>query len=137
MGLETATVISDLVSSNPASGDARSTADDHLRMIKTCLLAAGASADLEWSVDSTAAVAAEAGQGYVCTNGSAVTVTLPASPSIGQMVSIIFSNGLATNVVARNGNNIGAIAQDCTINSTALVAWSFRYTDSTRGWVLA
>lgn len=38
MGLETATSISDLNASNPAGGDQKATLDDHIRMIKTCLL---------------------------------------------------------------------------------------------------
>lgn len=37
MGLETATYISDLVSTNPAATDQVSTADDHLRLIKSVL----------------------------------------------------------------------------------------------------
>lgn len=37
MGLETGTYISDLVTTNPLGSDAKSTADDHLRLIKSCL----------------------------------------------------------------------------------------------------
>ena len=37
MGLEAATYISDLVTTNPLGSDAKSTADDHLRLIKSCL----------------------------------------------------------------------------------------------------
>lgn len=37
MGLEAATYISDLVITNPLGSDAKSTADDHLRLIKSCL----------------------------------------------------------------------------------------------------
>lgn len=39
MALETATLISDLVATNPASGDAKSQGDDHLRLIKAVLQA--------------------------------------------------------------------------------------------------
>ena len=39
MGLETATYISELNSSNPVSTDNLSVADDHMRLIKACLLA--------------------------------------------------------------------------------------------------
>jgi len=39
MGLETGTYISDLVSTNPLGSDAKSTADDHLRLIKSCIKA--------------------------------------------------------------------------------------------------
>lgn len=37
MSLETATFISDLIDTNPASGDAKSQGDDHIRMIKATL----------------------------------------------------------------------------------------------------
>ena len=37
MALETASYVANLVSTNPDGGDARSTADDHLRLIKACL----------------------------------------------------------------------------------------------------
>lgn len=38
MGLESATYIADLVNTNPTGSDDRSTADDHLRLIKAVLL---------------------------------------------------------------------------------------------------
>lgn len=37
MPIETATYISDLVTTNPAGSDAKSTADDHLRLIKSAV----------------------------------------------------------------------------------------------------
>lgn len=37
MGLESATIISDLDAANPVSGDSLGQADDHIRLIKTCL----------------------------------------------------------------------------------------------------
>lgn len=39
MSLETGTYISDLVATNPTSGDSKSQGDDHLRLIKAALLA--------------------------------------------------------------------------------------------------
>ena len=42
----------------------------------------------------------------VLTNVAATTVTLPAAPSVGDMVWITSANNLATNVVARNGKTI-------------------------------
>jgi hypothetical protein len=39
MGLETGTYVSDLVATNPTSGDAKSQGDDHLRLIKATLTA--------------------------------------------------------------------------------------------------
>jgi hypothetical protein len=39
MGLETGTYISDFVITNPLGSDLKSTADDHLRLIKACVKA--------------------------------------------------------------------------------------------------
>lgn len=39
MGLESATYISDLVSTNPAAGDAKSQGDDHIRLVKSTVKA--------------------------------------------------------------------------------------------------
>ena len=38
MALETATLVPSLVDTNPTSTDAKSQGDDHIRMIKDCLL---------------------------------------------------------------------------------------------------
>lgn len=70
---------------------------------------------------------------YVLTNVAATTVTLPASPTAGDIVWITVGNGLTTNVVARNGNNIQSLAEDLTLN-TAYAAIQMRYINSTIGW---
>jgi hypothetical protein len=85
-------------------------------------------------VSGTTQTAVAANQ-YVLTNVAATTVTLPSSPSAGDTVYITVANGLATNVVARNGNNIQSLAEDMTLN-TAYAAVQLRYADATRGWVL-
>ena len=69
--------------------------------------------------------------------GSAVTVTLPASPSIGDEVHIIDSgNNLASNnlTIGRNSSNILGSASDLTV-STNSVAFTLVYVNATRGWV--
>ena len=69
--------------------------------------------------------------------GSAVTVTLPASPSVGDEVHIIDSgNNLASNnlTIGRNGSNILGSASDLTV-STNSVAFTLVYVNATRGWV--
>lgn len=71
---------------------------------------------------------------YVLTNASATTVTLPASPSAGNVVWVTVANGLTTNVIARNGNKINSLSEDMTIDS-AFAGIQLRYADSTRGWV--
>ena len=69
---------------------------------------------------------------FVSTAG--VTVTLPASPTAGQHVSITVAN-FADTIVARNGENIMATAEDMTID-TANMGLQFVYSDATNGWRL-
>lgn len=87
------------------------------------------------SVDGSVSIAATAGQHIVCTNIAAVTVTLPAAPAVGHTVWVTPGNGLFSNVIARNGQNIMSLAEDLTIdNANATVA--LRYINSTLGWRL-
>jgi len=68
--------------------------------------------------------------------GTPVTVTLPASPSIGDEVSIIDSgNNFASNnlTIDRNGSNINSAASNLTV-STSGIAFTLVYVNSTRGW---
>jgi hypothetical protein len=78
---------------------------------------------------------AVAGNQYVLTNAAATTVTLPSSPSAGDTVYITVANGLTTNVVSRNGQNIQGLAEDMTLNAPYAAA-QLRYTNATKGWVL-
>ena len=69
--------------------------------------------------------------------GTAVTVTLPASPSVGNEVHFIDSgNNLAANnlTIARNGSNILGSASDLTV-STNSSAFTLVYVNATRGWI--
>jgi len=60
------------------------------------------------------------------TNVAATTVTLPASPASGDTVWITVTNGLTTNVIARNGQSIMGVAEDMTIdNANATVELRF------------
>lgn len=83
-----------------------------------------------WAVLTTTATLASGGQ-YICNSATAFTVTLPASPTIGDTVIICnAAAGLVT--VGRNGENINSAAVDGTLpdtNSTQLV-----YTSSAIGW---
>ena len=83
-----------------------------------------------WAVLTTATTLASGGQ-YICNSATAFTVTLPASPTIGDTVIICnAAAGLVT--VGRNGENINSAAVDGTLpdtNSTQLV-----YTSSAIGW---
>ncbi len=61
-----------------------------------------------------------------------VTITLPASPSIGNEVSVGVGTFINT-VVARNGSNIMSLAEDITINSQ-YVNVGFLFVGGTVGW---
>ena len=85
----------------------------------------------------TAAFTAVSGRGYfVDTSSSAITATLPASPSAGDIVSIAdYTNTFQTNncTVAGNGSNIGGISTDAILSSEGQSV-TFVYVDATEGW---
>jgi len=97
------------------------------------------SAGTSWQTEKTSSFTAVAGEGYfVNTTSGAVTVTLPASPSLGDEVSIIDASGTAdTNniTVGRNSENIQGSAADLTI-STERAAFTLVYFNATQGWLL-
>ena len=67
---------------------------------------------------------------------SSVTITLPASPSIGNEVHFIDSgNFLASNnlTVSRNGSNILGSASNLTVNTNG-AAFTLVYVNAARGW---
>ena len=70
---------------------------------------------------------------YVMT--ATLTLTLPASPSVGDKVALSNLSGTTTPVVARNGNNIMGLAEDLTID-VANAGIELRYADATNGWVI-
>lgn len=86
----------------------------------------------------TAAFTAVSGKGYfVNTSSAAITVTLPATPSAGDIVAVAdYSRTFATNnlTVARNGSNIQSFAADATIETNGQTI-TFVYVDATQGWV--
>jgi len=85
----------------------------------------------------TAGFTAVSGRGYfVNTAGGAVTVTLPATPSAGNIVSVSDYNGSAatnTITIARNSSNINGNASDYDITKSDS-AITFVYVDATVGW---
>ena len=64
-----------------------------------------------------------------------LTLTLPASPSNGNSVKISNRSGVATCVIARNGENIMGSASDLTIDKLNS-GFELIYAGSTQGWVL-
>jgi len=85
----------------------------------------------------TSPFTAVAGKGYfVNTTCGAVTVTLPASPSAGDTVSVAdYAGTWGTNnlTVGRNSSKIGGQCNDAILNSS-LQSLSLIYIDGTQGW---
>ena len=77
------------------------------------------------------------GEGYfVNTTSGAVIMTLPSSPSSGDIVAVAdYANTAETNniTIARNGSNIEGSASDITISNSG-ISMTFVYVDSTKGW---
>jgi hypothetical protein len=92
----------------------------------------------QWQSVKTGAYTASAGQGvFANTTSSAFTVTLPASPSLGDEVTIVdyagtFDSNALT--VGRNSEKILGAAEDLTV-STERASFTLVYTDSTQGWL--
>jgi hypothetical protein len=78
------------------------------------------------------------GNGYfVNTTSGAITVTLPASPSVGDYLQIKdYAGTFGTNnlTIARNGENIQGVANDSLIE-TNRAALKLVYADATKGWL--
>ena len=99
----------------------------------------GASGAVTWDTTvKTADFTATSGEGFfVDTSSGAVTVTLPASPSAGNIVAIAdYAGTAATNniTIARNSSNFQGAAQDGKITITRQ-AFTLVYVDATQGWV--
>lgn len=70
---------------------------------------------------------------YVLT--ASLTLTLPASPAVGDWVLVINRSGTTTPVIARNGKNIMGLAEDMTLDNTNATL-RLVFVDATNGWVL-
>jgi hypothetical protein len=103
--------------------------------------------DVSWGVAGTAwqavvtgATTMVSGRGYfVNTTSSAFTMTLPASPSIGDFVKIIDYAGTFdsnTCTIGRNSEKIAGASEDMTV-TTERAGLTLVYVDSTQGWLLA
>jgi hypothetical protein len=111
----------------------------------TVALAAGAlqsgfgrSGSVNWdTTPKTSGFTAVSGNGYfVNTTAGAITVTLPITPTAGDIVAIAdYANTSATNniIVGRNGSNIDGLAVDGTIKVDGQV-YTLVYVDATEGW---
>ena len=98
----------------------------------------GRTGTVNWDTTAkTASFTAVSGNGYfVNTTSGAITVTLPASPSAGDIVSLAdYTNTWQTNAVTvgRNSQPIGGIAQDAVLGTEGQSV-TFVYVDGTEGW---
>ena len=112
----------------------------------TITLASGASqtgfgrtGTVDWQTSiKTTSFTAVSGQGFFVNSGSgAITVTLPASPSAGDIVSIAdYGFNAATNniTIGRNSQPINGFTADGKIITNGGAA-TLVYSDSTKGWV--
>jgi hypothetical protein len=87
----------------------------------------------------TTSFTAVAGEGYfINTTSGAITMTLPATPTIGDFVTFIdYAGTFDTNnlTIGRNSENIQGSAADLTV-SVERAANTLVYVDSTQGWLL-
>jgi isoaspartyl peptidase/L-asparaginase-like protein (Ntn-hydrolase superfamily) len=92
-----------------------------------------------WQAVQTTGFTAVAGEGYfIDTTSGAITMTLPATPTLGDFVSFIdYAGTFDTNnlTIGRNSENIQGSAADLTV-STERAANTLVYTDGTQGWLL-
>jgi uncharacterized protein (AIM24 family) len=99
----------------------------------------GREGSVDWQTSiKTSDFTAVSGEGYfVNTTSGEITVTLPASPSAGAIVSIKdYLNTADTNAItiARNGSNIDGSTSNVEMTTEGQTA-TFVYVDSTEGWI--
>jgi hypothetical protein len=66
---------------------------------------------------------------------ASATLTLPATPSVGDWIEFRNESATTTPVIARNGSNIMSLAEDLTLNHVN-ASGVLAYADATRGWIL-
>lgn len=97
----------------------------------------GDAVNVNW-VERTSNTTITAGEKYILDTSSALTITLPASASIGDQIRIIDGTGnAATNniTIGRNGHKIQGSAADMVIDVDR-AALGLVYYNATHGWVL-
>lgn len=143
MGLETGTYISDLVTTNPLGSDAKSTADDHLRLIKSCLKTTfpsvtGAVTVTHTDINTVTAKGNISGQTWTgahtfpaTTYG--VTAALGDNSTLLATTAFVVGTAFASTLPAQTGNANKVITTDGSLASwdANLKAGTIRFCDST------
>jgi hypothetical protein len=94
-----------------------------------------------WQAVQTTNFTVTAKEGYfvnTSSNSTAITATLPSSPTLGDFVSFIDYAGTFDSynfIIARNGKNIQGVAEDLTV-ATERAGLTLVFTDNTQGWLL-
>lgn len=94
------------------------------------------SGGINWNMVSIS-VNATSGNGYIVdTSGGQVTLTLPASPSVGEQIGVSdYNKHFETNncIISRSGHKIMGLSEDfvCDVNASTMM---FVYTGVTQGW---
>ena len=100
----------------------------------------GRNGSVNWQTSiKTTGFTAASGEGYFCDTASvgAFTLTLPSSPSVGDIVALkdYASNFATANLtIGRNGSNLNGAAADSTRN-TDNESLTLVYADATKGWL--
>jgi hypothetical protein len=94
-----------------------------------------------WQAVKTTNFNVTAKEGYfvnTSSNSTAITATLPSTPTLGDFVSFIDYAGTFDSynfIIARNGENIQGVAEDLTV-SVERAGLTLVFTDATQGWLL-
>jgi hypothetical protein len=91
---------------------------------------------VDWQAVVSSNTTMVAGKGYfVDSSGGTITMTLPASPSLGDVVAVHALDGASNAVtIDRNSSNIEGATANLTMDST-YAAITFVYSDASNGWV--
>ena len=108
--------------------------------VTSAKLASGTTGLIAWQSVQTTGFTASAGRGYPCnTTSAAFTVTLPATPSVGDTIILLdYAGTFDTNKITlgRNGNKIEGATSDKQL-STERKAVQLVYIDATQGWLVS
>lgn len=89
--------------------------------------------ETNYTVTTTAVSKTLANRERCTVTAAAQTITLPATPSAGNEVTVTIGGTFTDTAIARNGSNIMSLAEDLTVDK-ANISVTLYYVDATRGW---